>query len=151
MCCTISAKHCTGSALAPNRDIYTSYYTLPSGLWFKTMTRLLTKQKPNFQPSKCQACWLQTHTNTHAHTHTRTHARTELNRLSFNPHMLVTSSLTLCIFWSNSAACEGGQCIQATVRQPFCATVCASMKFILLPEDVGSRVFVIRITLTIHL
>ena len=26
--------------------------------WFTSMTRLVTKQKPNFQPSECQTCWL---------------------------------------------------------------------------------------------
>ena len=58
MCCTISAKT-RGSALAPKRDTHTSCYSLPSGLRFTSTTRLVTKQNPNFQPSKCQTCWLQ--------------------------------------------------------------------------------------------
>ena len=50
--------------------------------WFTSMTRLVTKQKPNFQPSECQTCWLHIcHTSglfiqllLTPHTHARAHA-----------------------------------------------------------------------------
>ena len=60
--------------LAPKREHYTSYYTLPSGSWFTSMTRLVSKQKSNFQPSECQTRWLLIQLLlTPGHTHTHTH------------------------------------------------------------------------------
>ena len=52
--------HCKKHPLDTINHNYTSYSTLPSGIWFTSMTRLVTRQKQNFQPSECQACWLQT-------------------------------------------------------------------------------------------
>ena len=69
--------------------MYVYIYTLPNGVWFTSMTRLVAKPNHNYQPYECQANWLQVvtflcglhtqllhqlglHTLTHAHMHAHT-------------------------------------------------------------------------------
>lgn len=54
-------NHWMESVLAPNLR---KLYCLPSSSWFTSMTRLVTK-KAEFQPTRCQTCWLQTNWKTH--------------------------------------------------------------------------------------